>query len=461
MKMIFAKAYKLIWVILIILTSNLYSQPQWLVEIPEAPHLYQAIAGGEDQKSADENAIVDIARQIEVIVTTKSGISKPARLKNGEIFFDSFDSTVVQITDSYVEQTLKGLTIKDRYYHPERKIYYTYATLEKEGSDQIIWEKAVEAEYACLEYQKYANKALEKHDVSTAIENRWKALYELYIAQKILGQRILHNAKALQPVLESDLTAAISQLSLRVISGSDQLLNAHSGLNQPLIGQMIYGSGIPVRNFPVQFEFIKSEGESTERTFTNHEGKFTCIVTKVRETSNGVAEIKCKPVFPDAITDHTDLIIIMAEAYVNTGCNFRIYEDTGRTAVQRSLLCPGLGQITNHQNRGWLYLSSFLATTGLSLYYWSEFDTHQKDYTNKKTRYEITKLQNDYESMNDAIDTRDSQYAYAMAFTGMAVGIYLWNVVDALVWGNNIDRKSFGYINCESDELSIGFAVKL
>ena len=173
-------------------------------------------------------------------------------------------------------------------------------------------------------------------------------------------------------------------------------------------------------------------------------------------TANGLDWGKI-PIFDKELDQGMYKVQFSALGYENSTRNYRvnlgdqINEDitlrskTRGKALTRSLFFPGLGQFyssdRDHGSRrfaGLIYSAGAIVCIAGTGYLWNEFSTANTDYDSAKKVYlQAIQLDNidamrvimedKHQALNDARST-------AMAITGITVGLWLWNTIDAMLF---------------------------
>ena len=158
-----------------------------------------------------------------------------------------------------------------------------------------------------------------------------------------------------------------------------------------------------------------------------------------------------------------------------TSVHIKLVKKTNRQAVVRSLFIPGSGQ-GYLEKKGRAVLFPFLEIGAISgaLLFNNKFHSAVADYNDARERYtsavEQTEIDRYYHQMETHYDEIESAERMRTVFIGAAVGVWLWNVVDAALFGPETDKNvRVGHIErtkvklsalCADGKKLVGFTYK-
>jgi len=146
------------------------------------------------------------------------------------------------------------------------------------------------------------------------------------------------------------------------------------------------------------------------------------------------------------------------------------------TAIKRSLILPGGGQLVSGQSkRGWAYMGLFIGSATIAVKSYIDFNSIKKDYESEVSAYESATL---FSEINEHYDKAQELYPKinpkkqtTETFALIAAGIYVWQLIDVLVWGggqkptgsnytdNGVDIQPYAVMNGEGSHLGVTISV--
>jgi len=315
--------------------------PEWVTRVPNHPELLQGVgavnSSGDpesDRARADNAAIAEIARQIHVQITsTMSSFYSEEMDDSGYI---NSSEGVERISSQYTEQTLEGITIRDRYYDKKNNIYYTYATISRLEVDKQFLEKANRAVAVASDYHRFAQRALRDGAVFTAVGHYIRALEELFPAQACLKEKVFGDIdgnernEAVQARLENELASILGGISLTPVSGTGMKADRINGLAQPLMGKATYklasGARIPLASTPLKTEWVNAEGRLGPENATDAMGNFGIRVLSIDSASDKIVLLRTTLDMGDLAVFREQLPNLFAQLQ-RTACTFEFHVD--------------------------------------------------------------------------------------------------------------------------------------
>jgi len=111
----------------------------------------------------------------------------------------------------------------------------------------------------------------------------------------------------------------------------------------------------------------------------------------------------------------------------------KLEERSKAAALLRSLVVPGLGQIYNGQKvKGYIIMGSEAALIGTSVYFYVQGMNYQSSY------------EEDRPGTVDDFDRAEQAYQTSDIFAYLAIGLWIYNVVDAWIFGPSFEQQSAG-----------------
>ncbi len=327
--------------LLLVRPNALLAAPDWVTRLPEEPGMLLGVGSAnstgneaDDRAQADNSAIAQIASQIHVQVTsTLNTYYKEEMTETGD---NTMQENVERISSQYAQETLEGVTIRDRWYDKKNKVYYSYAAISRAQVDRQFREKARRAVQMVSDYNRYAKKALGDGLVYAAVGDYIRALEELFPAQAYLKKKIEGDIEgsgrneAVQARLESELAALLGRITLRTISGSGQKADRVSGLPDPLVGEADFrsasGATIPVRSMPLNARLLNATGRISASSSTDDMGKFDVRVLGIDEASEEVVLLRVGVDLGDLQVFRNQLPALFGQL-ARTSCTFNFKVD--------------------------------------------------------------------------------------------------------------------------------------
>lgn len=299
----------LLVIILIVAFTNLgYSfgkKPKWIEQLPDNPELLQGVGvasetgdAEKDRNRADEEAISEIIHQISTSVSSEL-VDFYKEEQSGETSILTTNTS--SLTKQYAKATVKGIKIIERYHDKKLNAYYSYAVLSRVELEEQFRESAEKIKKMAQDYHIFAQQALIKKDIYTALSNYSKALSELLIVQANIKKRIEcdleKNGKfeMLQVRLENELSTILSKIQFKIVSGNAQKAERGRNLKEQLVGTVLYYDKdieYPIRNLPVLLEFVNAKGELTKDVISNLNGTFKANVNLIESAEAETGIIK-------------------------------------------------------------------------------------------------------------------------------------------------------------------------
>ena len=263
--------------------------PGWVLgrEHPKYP-LSQYIVGvgssDEGLTKAKESSRLELAKSIKVKIES--------RMED----YSSTERTSIQsriITE--VNTILEGVEFKDGWYDSSKKIYYSFAALNRTLAASGIKSRIKETESLLEKHLRQGNEAEEKGDVVRALFNYLNGYHKTTGLPSLRSSLrvITRETQPEQPWGVQDISKntflgkinGITQnLRLNVISGDNQVVKTYKGISKPLVAEVFLdksGRKIPLSNIPVLFRFEKGEGQLESERVSDTNGRVQTTIHKI------------------------------------------------------------------------------------------------------------------------------------------------------------------------------------
>lgn len=248
-----------------------------------------------DRQIADQNAFSEIIRQISAEVSSELTVEKM------EVTGDKAE-TLLERTSSGAKVrssvTLSGLTIVERYYDPQEKIYYSLGILNRVSASepqlQVLenyrqdYERYSKSAMAYRQQGKVFQSLLSLRDAYQAAYRYQEKLPSYQLMAGHVGEIELETPPSPAAILEK-LTDTLSHLEFRVAKGDRQFFVYDKPLPAPLTARLILSSGssTPAEGFPVTFSFHTGQGTLISQAGrTDNLGMATAVVSQVERSND-------------------------------------------------------------------------------------------------------------------------------------------------------------------------------
>jgi len=276
--MIFLRKTVVIVVSIILIAEFLASdeKPLWIENYPYNLDYYIGIgysakSNNDYENEAKNNAINEIASQIEINISSET-IHNLIE-KNGRI-----DELLKKQIQTSTRQSLESVEILDK--HENNNEYWIYCRLSKEEYKKQKKNELNKAINNSLDLFARARKSEKEYSISKALSQYIESLIpiEKYINEplevKFSNQNIL---------LFNEIYTSIQDI-LNNISLNPQKSQYNAKMGNPLKESIIISANynnIKISNLPMKFSFIKGSGELGLNSKTDNSGKIVCRIDKI------------------------------------------------------------------------------------------------------------------------------------------------------------------------------------
>ncbi len=278
------------WIFLFVSTSA--AQPEWTTQPPSgsARYLYGvgiAHATGDkvyDRQRADDVARTDIARQLQVTVTSRLTSTK---VEDAEL---GYTHDTREVIVSSVSLTLDGVAIKERYYDQKHNTYYALAQLHRQSAAERIGEKIQSAAQRAGGYLRQAEwlrteettyqaflallQAAEERAAVELDESIYRALATNSVDALLEAEGLGSLFSPSGTEIDRHIAEMVTSLAFSDIDGNRQTIDAGRAA-YPLSARLITGSSggpVAVSGFPVQFVAATGRARLDHRGNTDKNG---------------------------------------------------------------------------------------------------------------------------------------------------------------------------------------------
>ena len=230
------------------------------------------------------------------------------------------DSSYAQDTSFFVDQTLEGVEIYDRWKDPTVNKYWMLTRLSKEEIARRLREQLDRARTKSVDYVRAAIKAESDFRVGEALRGYFRsylALREYFggvVEYDLNGdgkpEILNHEIERLVARISGDLTWQVSNPDLKAVVGS--------GIDEPLTVAVAF-KGKPARGLPVAFAFQRGTGTVEEHVSTGNDGVAAAKVVKIFGDTQAILAAR---VDVDALTENKHEAVVI-EAKFGTALGLR------------------------------------------------------------------------------------------------------------------------------------------
>ena len=269
--------------------------PAWVNSQPRMPGYYVGIGVATDHgdEAADwararNHAYVELASTLKVHIN--SVITDYFREKNLKLYkgdnitkdASRQDSSYSQDTQFFVQSTLEGVEIHDRWKDQSQNKYWMLVRLSKAEIERRLRERLQKARDKALDYVKAALRAEQRNDIGGALKGYFKAYLAL---REYFGGVVEYDIdgdgddEVLNHAIERAVDRLATGLSWRP-SDPERSAVIGQGLSEPLEVVVEFGDQ-PVRSLPVHFAFQRGKGTIEGQVSTGDDGSARAQVVKV------------------------------------------------------------------------------------------------------------------------------------------------------------------------------------
>lgn len=255
-----------------------------------------------DRQIADQNAFTEIIQQITADVSSVVSVEKVVvnEDKVETVFERASAGTRVRSSLS-----VNGLTIAERYYDLQEKIYYSLGVVDRVSASEPYRQKLQRSRTDWQTYLKSAEEYKQQGKTFQEILSLREAYraasqyqeilpsYQLLAGAKVseretLDQSFPASSPTPTAILES-LSAILAGLHLQVEKGNGQAYILNKPLPDPLVVRLASGerASLSAEGFPVEFRFRSGQGDILPMTVkTDNQGKALASVSNIEPSSS-------------------------------------------------------------------------------------------------------------------------------------------------------------------------------
>lgn len=252
-----------------------------------------------DRQAADQNAFTEAIQQITADVSSSVSIEKV-------VVHDGKAETVVEHASAGAKVrsslSVNGLTIAERHYDPQEKIYYSLGVIDRVAASDPSRQKLQrsradwQARLKSAEEYKQQGKAfqtiLSLREAYRAASQYQEILpsFQLLAGPKISASEMLDQQPEPSPtiILES-LSAILAGLHLQIEKGNGQAYILNKPLPDPLVVRLASGAraSLSAEGFTVEFRFRSGQGDIFPMAVkTDNQGKAQATVSNIESSSD-------------------------------------------------------------------------------------------------------------------------------------------------------------------------------
>ncbi len=282
------------------------SAPAWINSQPNMPGYYVGIGvstshGDEevDWTRARNNAYKELASSLKVkinsVITDYFKENSLKLYKNDSLVGGATrsQSSYTDDTKVFIDQTLEGVEIHDRWKDGEQNKYWMLVRLSKAEIARRLREKLEKARKKALDYVKAAVRAESTSNVAGALKGYFKSYMAL---REYFGGVVEYDVDGdgKKDVLNHEIERAVDRLAAgmdwKVDEANRKGVNGQ-GLKDPLSVTISY-KGKPVNALPVAFTFQRGKGSVEEKVATEADGVAKARVVKVFGDKKAIVDVR-------------------------------------------------------------------------------------------------------------------------------------------------------------------------
>ncbi len=272
-------------------------RPDWVTQMPSAPHLYQGFgvadetgSAEEDRLRADQNARTEIVQEISSTIRSDVSSYYQEAVASGDFETDGSVEVFSSLSSSFAEATIEGVKIVDRYFDKQAKVYYSYATLSRAGFEEQLHRKASEAVLYARNQSEFAQRSLGSGDIRGALNHLGDALNHALVAQSITKTHLMADldgdgkSEFLDAALSHKLTEILNDIQFIKLQGDDQKGERDQALSMALTGRLLYqlnGETVPVSHASLAIQLDGADAEFEALVQSGDDGSFSFTIDKI------------------------------------------------------------------------------------------------------------------------------------------------------------------------------------
>jgi len=232
---------------------------------------------GKNAVSANESARSELAKSLKVKI--RSVMRDVSTEENTRLRL---------VLETQVDTILEGVDIKDGWYDPAKKVYYSFAVLRRELAAAAVRDRVAAIEARLPEIMSQGRKHEAAGEVVDALSHYLSGyraaapLLPLKSAWRVITRS--SEAPAADSLSAGDFASRIGEvvhgLNLSVVSGDGQVVKSIGGLRQPLAVRVNFKAK-PAQGIPVVFQFEQGAGELETKKVSGADGRATTTVHNI------------------------------------------------------------------------------------------------------------------------------------------------------------------------------------
>ena len=303
--------------------------PAWVNSQPNMPGYYVGIGvatssgdEGNDWKKARNSAYVELASTLKVHI--QGVITDYFREKNLKLYKgDSItkdttrqDASYAQDTQFFVDQTLEGVEIADRWKDKGQRKYWMLVRLSKAEIQRRLQERLDKARNKAVDYVKAAIKAEQAGNLAAAFKGYFKSYLAL---REYFGGIVKYDmdGDGKPEILNHEIERAVDRLADSLTwkpeNANRKGVNGR-GLDEPLVVDVTF-KGNPVNGLPVQFVLERGMGSIESGITTDSSGVAKGTVIKLFGQKKAIASAR---VDAGALVDNVREARVLAAKFGNS-----------------------------------------------------------------------------------------------------------------------------------------------
>jgi len=277
-------------------------RPRWVDTPPSSQEFFYGVGAApatgypaEDRQKADYAARVDIASQLKIkISSVVADLMQYKQTSAGKKTREEYSAEYSQKISAIVDTTaLEGSKIVQRWHDPQTDTYYSLASMSRLQFRARIKKQIENAQKLARDKYRYGSEAQRAGNITAALRYYADALNELEVLQDIPFEVDLDGdgtKEYFRPEVERRIEGIVSGLQI-LTKNNNQKGKVGKPLPRPLVARVLY-RGLPVKDMPLVFMFVRGQGQLDERAETNSEGEASSKVYRLESVGALVVEAR-------------------------------------------------------------------------------------------------------------------------------------------------------------------------
>ncbi len=267
--------------------------PGWVVgrghvKYPDAFYLTGVGFSEKNYVAANESARSELAKNLKVRVQS---ILRDYSSQN--------KSRIELAIKTEVDTILEGVEIRDGWYEPKSKVYYSLAVLDRKVASNLVdgkilrIDKKLENLWISGKNAEERGRALDALEFYVSGYNKKSQLASLISAKKVITRSSQSPDKSNLADFGILIRQIVNGINIQIVSGNNQKLTRFKGLTEPLVAKVfMQNSGKVLSGIPVTMRYEEGDGDIDYEVISGLDGIISAAVRNIhsyKEKSHTVA----------------------------------------------------------------------------------------------------------------------------------------------------------------------------